>query len=435
MLAHIGINARITHGCVIILLRTEIDMEKADLILLSAGSGERYGGTLPKQFVKIAGKTILQHTIDALQLPLVSRIIVTLPTDRMDEKLDSGIEIAVVDGGETRQESVQKALSKVQSTHVIIHEAVRPGIKGRVIEDVLKAATVGGCATTSMASIETPYAVEGDFVGKVIDRKSIRLMQLPQAFETDLLKKAHEAASETDATDDCQLCMALGKRPVWVEGDYSSMKLTYADQYPLFEAMITNNRSVTVQRAIRELQIGNPVIIYSADEDEGDVCYPAELANVDIVNFMVRECGGIICVPITEDRSNELGLSLIGEGSPAFVTTLDTTSVGTGTSAFDRALTIKALGDGTPKEKFTTPGHINPLSARRGLLADRKGHTETSVYLVKAAGYNPASVICEVMNVDGHMSKMPDLTEFAKKWNYTIVSVEEIYDYFVSTNS
>ncbi|MGE0135007.1 MAG: bifunctional 3,4-dihydroxy-2-butanone-4-phosphate synthase/GTP cyclohydrolase II [Dehalococcoidia bacterium] len=191
----------------------------------------------------------------------------------------------------------------------------------------------------------------------------------------------------------------------------------------------------SMEEAIEEFRQGRPVIIVDDKdrENEGDVCIPAEFCTAEMVNFMAMHARGLICVAMTGERLDELGLPLMTARNSSPLGTAFTVSVEaregvtTGISAADRARTIEVLinADSTA-EDLTRPGHTFPLRARDGGVLVRAGQTEASVDLSKLAGRYPAAVICEIMSPDGSMARMPDLVRFAEEHGLKIVSVNQI---------
>ncbi|MEZ4553094.1 MAG: bifunctional 3,4-dihydroxy-2-butanone-4-phosphate synthase/GTP cyclohydrolase II [Dehalococcoidia bacterium] len=191
----------------------------------------------------------------------------------------------------------------------------------------------------------------------------------------------------------------------------------------------------SMEEAIEEFRQGRPVIIVDDKdrENEGDVCIPAEFCTAEMVNFMAMHARGLICVAMTGERLDELGLPLMTARNSSPLGTAFTVSVEaregvtTGISAADRARTIEVLinADSTA-EDLTRPGHTFPLRARDGGVLVRAGQTEASVDLSKLAGRYPAAVICEIMSPDGSMARMPDLLRFAEEHGLKIVSVNQI---------
>jgi 3,4-dihydroxy 2-butanone 4-phosphate synthase / GTP cyclohydrolase II len=194
----------------------------------------------------------------------------------------------------------------------------------------------------------------------------------------------------------------------------------------------------SVERAIADLKAGKMVILVDDEdrENEGDLTIAAEFATPEAIAFMARYGCGLICAAITEERADELDLPLmVADNTSAFKTGF-TVSVDakegttTGISAADRSATIHALIDpATRPTDLARPGHIFPLRARRGGVLVRVGQTEGSVDLARAAGLAPAAVICEIMNPDGTMSRMPELSAFAAEHGLAIVSVADIARY------
>lgn len=170
-------------------------------------------------------------------------------------------------------------------------------------------------------------------------------------------------------------------------------------------------------------------------ENEGDLLMAAEKVTPESVNFMATYGRGMICVPMTEENARRLELDLMVERNTesmktAFTVTVDHKSSTTGISAFERANTIKELANpASVSSDFTRPGHIFPLIARDGGVLKRSGHTEAAVDLARMAGLHPAGVICEVMNDDGTMARVPQLFEFAKMHGLKIITIEELIKY------
>ncbi len=202
--------------------------------------------------------------------------------------------------------------------------------------------------------------------------------------------------------------------------------------------------TITVPEAIETLKQGKMIIIVDDEEreNEGDLMIAAEKVTPESVNFMAKEARGLICVSMTEKRSDELDLPLMVHDNTSHFQTPFTVSVDakdnttTGISAYDRAVTIQALIDSQTKpQDLSRPGHIFPLRARDGGVLVRTGQTEASVDLAKIANLYPAGVICEVMKEDGTMARMPDLAKFSEKFSIPIITIEEIIKYRVNTDS
>jgi 3,4-dihydroxy 2-butanone 4-phosphate synthase/GTP cyclohydrolase II len=195
---------------------------------------------------------------------------------------------------------------------------------------------------------------------------------------------------------------------------------------------------VTVSEAAEHYRRGELVIIVDDEdrENEGDLCIAAETVTPESINFMARFGRGLICLALTEERCNELDLPLMVENNTSNYGTAFTVSieargrVTTGISARDRSETVRVAID--PKSRpadLLRPGHIFPLRARRGGVLKRAGQTEASVDLAIIAGMSPAAVICEIMNDDGTMARLPDLKTFALNHNLKIISVADLIQY------
>jgi len=192
-----------------------------------------------------------------------------------------------------------------------------------------------------------------------------------------------------------------------------------------------------VQKAIKEIQQGN-IIIMIDDEDrenEGDLVYAGVFSTPDKVNFLAKEARGLICVALTKDIANRLDLSPMVNSNTssyetAFTISVDAKDCQTGISAYERDMTIKLLSSPTSKQDdLVKPGHIFPLIAKDGGVLVRTGHTEGSVDICKLAGLYPSAVICEIMNEDGTMARRDDLDKFAKKHNLAVVYISDIVEY------
>lgn len=174
-------------------------------------------------------------------------------------------------------------------------------------------------------------------------------------------------------------------------------------------------------------------------ENEGDLIIPADKITPEAINFMVREARGLVCLAMSGEMIDRLRLEMQPSRNESRFGTAFTVSieakegVTTGISAFDRAHTIKTAVD--PKsgpEDISTPGHIFPLRAREGGVLERRGHTEASVDIAVMAGFSPAGVICEIMNDDGTMARLPDLAKFARRHDMKVGCVADLVDYMES---
>ena len=207
---------------------------------------------------------------------------------------------------------------------------------------------------------------------------------------------------------------------------------------PSRASTIESGLVVEVETAIDEFRRGRPLIIVDDEgrENEGDVCFPADVVTPDLINFMAVHARGLICVAMTGGRLDELGLQPMTPRNTAPLGTAFTVSVEaaegvtTGISAADRARTVAVLADPrSGPEDLTQPGHMFPLRAREGGVLARAGQTEASVDLAKLAGRRPAAVICEIMREDGSMARMPDLLAFAREHEMRIVTVNDLIAY------
>lgn len=194
----------------------------------------------------------------------------------------------------------------------------------------------------------------------------------------------------------------------------------------------------TIEEALEDIRQGRMVILVDDEdrENEGDLTMAAEKVTPEAVNFMAKYGRGLICLSLTEERLNELRLPMMVSDNTsrfqtAFTVSIDAKQgVTTGISAADRATTIlTAIDDSTTPEDIVSPGHIFPLRARTGGVLVRTGQTEGSVDLARLSGLKPSGVICEIMNEDGTMSRMPDLRIFAEKHGLKIVTIADLIKY------
>lgn len=193
----------------------------------------------------------------------------------------------------------------------------------------------------------------------------------------------------------------------------------------------------TVEQALEDLKKGKAVIVIDDEdrENEGDFIALAEYATPAIINLMATEGRGLICVPITEQLAQKLKVGLMTDNNTdeygtAFTISVDHKDTTTGISAFERSHTILSLikEDAKPSD-FKRPGHIFPLIAKDGGVLERTGHTEAAVDLAKLAGSSPAGVICEIMNADGTMARVPDLIKVADRLNLGILTIKDLVAY------
>lgn len=201
----------------------------------------------------------------------------------------------------------------------------------------------------------------------------------------------------------------------------------------------------TIEQALEDIKQGKIVIVVDDEdrENEGDFVIAARFVTPSVINFMAKEGRGLICAPIIESRADELGLELMvasntGLHETPFTVSIDLKGHGctTGISAHDRAKTIRALVDpNTKPEDFAKPGHIFPLRAKKGGVIRRSGHTEAAIDLARLAGFEPVGAICEIMNEDGTMARLPDLRKLADKHGLHIISIKDIIEYRLRNES
>ena len=199
-----------------------------------------------------------------------------------------------------------------------------------------------------------------------------------------------------------------------------------------------------IEEALDDFREGKFVIVVDDEdrENEGDLICAAEKITPEMVNFMLKKARGVLCVPVTKKRCEELNLphqvmdntSMLG--TPFTITVDKLEGCTTGVSADDRAATIRALADpeSTP-ETFGRPGHINPLYAQDNGVLQRSGHTEAAVDLCRLAGLRPVGALMEIMNEDGSMARLPQLAEFAKEHDMKLISIRDLIAYRLKKDS
>ncbi len=193
-----------------------------------------------------------------------------------------------------------------------------------------------------------------------------------------------------------------------------------------------------IEEIIEDARNGKMIILVDAEdrENEGDLIIPAQMATPDVINFMVTNGRGLVCMPITQQRGDELQLRMMSDNNQSRNYTAFTTSIEaregitTGISAHDRSHTISVAIDPTNQHTdIVTPGHVFPLIAKDGGVLVRAGHTEASVDIARLAGLNPAAVIVEIMNEDGTMARLPDLIPYAKQHGLKIGTIADLIAY------
>ncbi|MEW5902598.1 MAG: 3,4-dihydroxy-2-butanone-4-phosphate synthase, partial [Acidobacteriota bacterium] len=202
--------------------------------------------------------------------------------------------------------------------------------------------------------------------------------------------------------------------------------------------MDKESKTITVEKALEEIRAGRLIIIVDDEdrENEGDLMVAADKATPEIVNFMSRYGRGLICLPLTRKRLKELQLPLmVNENTSRFETAFTVSidakeGISTGISAFDRARTIRVAIDSEAKPSdLVRPGHVFPLQAREGGVLARAGQTEAAVDLARMAGLTPAGVICEIMNEDGTMARMPELEGFSREHRILLLTIADLIKY------
>jgi 3,4-dihydroxy 2-butanone 4-phosphate synthase/GTP cyclohydrolase II len=201
----------------------------------------------------------------------------------------------------------------------------------------------------------------------------------------------------------------------------------------------------TIEEAIQDIREGKTIIVVDDEdrENEGDFLNAAHNATPEVINFMAKYGRGLVCAPITAERARELKLEpMVGQNTAShetnFTVSVDLLGHGctTGISASDRSKTILSLIDpATKPEDLGRPGHIFPLIAKDGGVLRRAGHTEATIDLAVMAGFEPAGVICEIMKEDGEMARLPDLIEMAKTFDLKIVSIKDLIEYRLATET
>lgn len=204
-----------------------------------------------------------------------------------------------------------------------------------------------------------------------------------------------------------------------------------------------NTAEERVLNAIHAFKNGNGVLVLDDEdrENEGDLIFPAETITSEQMAKLIRYGSGIVCLCITDERCQQLDLPPMVEhnnsvNKTAFTVTIEAAKgVSTGVSAADRVTTIQAaIAEGAKPEDLHRPGHVFPLRAANGGVLTRRGHTEASVDLARLAGFKPAGVICEITNDDGTMARAPEIVEFAHKFGYVVLTIEDLVAYRLAHN-
>jgi 3,4-dihydroxy 2-butanone 4-phosphate synthase len=193
-----------------------------------------------------------------------------------------------------------------------------------------------------------------------------------------------------------------------------------------------------VEKALEALRAGRGVLVTDDEdrENEGDLIFAAETLTESQMALLIRECSGIVCLCLTDEKVRQLDLPMMVEDNnsqygTAFTVTIEAAEgVTTGVSAADRLATIKAaIRDNSGPQSLVSPGHVFPLRARPGGVLERRGHTEATVDLAQLAGFKPAGVLCELTNEDGTMARLPEIVEFARARDMIVITVEDVAAY------
>jgi 3,4-dihydroxy 2-butanone 4-phosphate synthase len=193
-----------------------------------------------------------------------------------------------------------------------------------------------------------------------------------------------------------------------------------------------------VRRALEALAQGRGVLVTDDEdrENEGDLIFPAESVTEPQMAMLIRECSGIVCLCLTEEKIRELELPMMVADNTSRYQTAFTVSieaargVTTGVSAADRVRTVRAaVADGAKPSDLSRPGHVFPLKARPGGVLERRGHTEATVDLMRLAGLKPCGVLCELTNPDGTMARMPEIAAFGLKHDLPVVTIADLVAY------
>lgn len=193
-----------------------------------------------------------------------------------------------------------------------------------------------------------------------------------------------------------------------------------------------------VENAVAAIRAGRGVLVVDDEdrENEGDLIFASETLTTEQIAMQIRDCSGIICICITPEKARELNLPMMvpentSRYGTAFTISIDAKeNVTTGVSAADRLEAVRAVvADNASRENLVAPGHMFPLVAKRGGVLERPGHTEATVDLMRLAGLKPCGVLCELTNPDGTMSRLPEVSEYAKKYAFPLVSIQDLIAY------
>lgn len=213
-------------------------------IIVAGGSGKRMGGNLPKQFLKLSGLPILVHTLQAFyDADPEIQLIITLPAaeiqfwEELKDWHHNEVEHTVVAGGDTRYQSVKNALSYVNEGLVAVHDGVRPFVSAKIINQSFEIAESKGAAVTAVPMKDSVRKVDDKGNSENIDRSTLRMVQTPQTFDTELLKSAYKTPYSSRFTDDASVVEAYGHEVSLIEGDYKNIKITTPEDLVIAEAL------------------------------------------------------------------------------------------------------------------------------------------------------------------------------------------------------
>ena len=193
-----------------------------------------------------------------------------------------------------------------------------------------------------------------------------------------------------------------------------------------------------VENAVAAIRAGRGVLVVDDEdrENEGDLIFASETLTTEQIAMQIRDCSGIICICITEEKARELELPMMvpentSRYGTAFTISIDAKdNVTTGVSAADRLEAVRAVvADNASRENLVAPGHMFPLVARSGGVLERPGHTEATVDLMRLAGLKPCGVLCELTNPDGTMARLPEVADYAQKYAFPLVSIQDMVAY------
>ncbi|KPN70967.1 bifunctional 3,4-dihydroxy-2-butanone-4-phosphate synthase/GTP cyclohydrolase II [Neisseria sp. 83E34] len=238
---------------------------------------------------------------------------------------------------------------------------------------------------------------------------------------------------------------SAGMPAMWLDGNYSKTTSTASPNLPNSQKTNANTMQISpISEILADIKAGKMVIITDAEdrENEGDLVMAAQFVTPQAINFMIKHARGLVCLPMNDAMVDRLNLPQMTQKNGAQYGTNFTVSIeaahgiSTGISAADRALTIQtAVSPNVKPEDIVQPGHIFPLRSQKGGVLVRAGHTEAAVDLAEMSGLSPAGVICEILNDDGTMARMPELMKFAEEHNLKIGTIADLIEYRSRTES